>query len=210
MLVGNGGGYGYGVMGATHHALEDYGALLCLPHLRAYVPAFDSDVPRWSITCSRSTHPAYLRLGLSEEPSRCGHPALRAWRKLQDGRAGVILVAGPLVGSIWQSRCSCSRAARPTLWLPERAAVRPSSRGIPGRPGPARRLLVVEEHVAQGGVARLAPACSSRGHGSRALRPRDRPQGYLSGRYGSQKFHRRECGLDAASIARVPRRSEAA
>src|SRR5882757_10052589 len=23
-LVGNGGGYGYGVMGATHHALEDY------------------------------------------------------------------------------------------------------------------------------------------------------------------------------------------
>ena len=44
VLVGNGGGYGYGVMGATHHALEDYGALLCLPHLRAYVPAFDADV----------------------------------------------------------------------------------------------------------------------------------------------------------------------
>src|SRR5271155_5053059 len=44
VLVGNGGGYGYGVMGATHHALEDYGALLCLPHIRVYVPAFDSDV----------------------------------------------------------------------------------------------------------------------------------------------------------------------
>ena len=44
VLVGNGGGYGYGVMGATHHALEDYGALLCLPHLRAYVPAFDEDL----------------------------------------------------------------------------------------------------------------------------------------------------------------------
>ena len=44
VLVGNGGGYGYGVMGATHHALEDYGALLCLPHIRAYVPAFDADV----------------------------------------------------------------------------------------------------------------------------------------------------------------------
>src|ERR1700722_13177629 len=43
-LVGNGGGYGYGVMGATHHAIEDYGAMLCLPHLRAYVPAFDGDV----------------------------------------------------------------------------------------------------------------------------------------------------------------------
>src|SRR5262249_37286069 len=28
-LIGNGGGYGYGVMGGTHHALEDYGSLLC-------------------------------------------------------------------------------------------------------------------------------------------------------------------------------------
>src|SRR3954447_24215130 len=43
-LVGNGGGYAYGVMGATHHALEDYGALLGLPGLRAYVPAFDADL----------------------------------------------------------------------------------------------------------------------------------------------------------------------
>ncbi len=32
VLVGNGGGYGYGVMGSTHHALEDYGVLLSLLH----------------------------------------------------------------------------------------------------------------------------------------------------------------------------------
>ncbi len=43
VFVGNGGGYGYGVMGSSHHALEDYGVLLSLPHMRAYVPAFDSD-----------------------------------------------------------------------------------------------------------------------------------------------------------------------
>src|SRR5438105_2402886 len=43
-LVGNGGGYGYGVMGATHHAMEDYGALLCLQNLHAFVPAFAQDV----------------------------------------------------------------------------------------------------------------------------------------------------------------------
>src|SRR5215216_3392943 len=37
-LVGNGGGYGYGIMGATHHALEDVGALRALPNLRFYLP----------------------------------------------------------------------------------------------------------------------------------------------------------------------------
>lgn len=45
-LVGNGGGYAYGVMGPTHHALEDYGTLLGLPNLRVYVPAFRDDVPK--------------------------------------------------------------------------------------------------------------------------------------------------------------------
>src|SRR6516225_772469 len=33
-LLGNGGGYGYGVMGPTHHALEDYGVMLTLPACR--------------------------------------------------------------------------------------------------------------------------------------------------------------------------------
>ena len=43
-LLGNGGGYGYGVMGPTHHAVEDYGVLLTLPFMKAFVPAFDQDV----------------------------------------------------------------------------------------------------------------------------------------------------------------------
>ena len=43
-LVGNGGGYAYGPMGATHHALEDYGVLLSLPGMRAYIPAFATDI----------------------------------------------------------------------------------------------------------------------------------------------------------------------
>ena len=68
VLVGNGGGYGYGVMGATHHAIEDYGALLCLPNLRAYVPAFDPDVTEVVRRLCSTDHPAYLRLGVSELP----------------------------------------------------------------------------------------------------------------------------------------------
>ena len=43
-LVGNGGGYGYGIMGATHHALEDVGAMRVLPNMRLYVPLTATDV----------------------------------------------------------------------------------------------------------------------------------------------------------------------
>src|SRR3984957_2494809 len=68
ILVGNGGGYAYGVMGSTHHAIEDYGALLSLPSIRVYLPAFDCDVSEAIRYLIRADHPAYLRLGLSEQP----------------------------------------------------------------------------------------------------------------------------------------------
>src|SRR3954463_13610576 len=49
--------------GATHHALEDYGSLLCFPNLRAYIPAFDGDVAAIVPQLFTIEHPAYFRLG---------------------------------------------------------------------------------------------------------------------------------------------------
>src|SRR5512142_1618395 len=43
-LVGNGGGYGYGIMGPTHHAVEDVGAMRVLPNMRIYLPLTAGDV----------------------------------------------------------------------------------------------------------------------------------------------------------------------
>ena len=82
ILVGNGGGYGYGVMGSSHHALEDYGCLLTLPHMRAFVPAFDSDVSTMIPMLMQCDGPVYLRLGLSEEPKGWPIPEYAPWRKL--------------------------------------------------------------------------------------------------------------------------------
>src|SRR5450432_2543334 len=59
-LVGNGGGYAYGVMGPTHHAIEDYGTLLGLQNLTVYVPAFNEDVPEAVSRLMARSKPAYL------------------------------------------------------------------------------------------------------------------------------------------------------
>ena len=84
-LVGNGGGYGYGVMGSTHHALEDYGALLCLQNMHVFVPAFSADVPAIVDKLLDFPYPAYFRLGASEEPKGLELPAYAPWRKLLSG-----------------------------------------------------------------------------------------------------------------------------
>ena len=200
VLVGNGGGYGYGVMGATHHALEDYGALLCLPHIRAYVPAFDADVKAMTSDLFSVEHPSYFRLGLSEEPKDATVPPYAPWRKLQDGPGWVILVTGSLAGSLWGGVRDLEGAGRPSLWLLSELPVRQLSEEFRADLARSRRLLVVEEHVAHGGVAQsVASLLLESGEAPERFVSRS-AQGYLSGRYGSQKFHRRECRLDSASI----------
>jgi transketolase len=200
VLVGNGGGYGYGVMGATHHALEDYGALLCLPHMRAYVPAFDVDVKTMTYDLFSVRQPAYLRLGLSEEPKDSEIPPYDSWRKLQAGPGWVIVVAGSLAGGLWGALRELGGSRRPSLWLISELPIDRLPDAFRVDLDRSRRLLVVEEHVANGGVAqRLATLLLESGLAPERFASRS-AQGYVTGRYGSQKFHRRECGLDAASI----------
>jgi transketolase len=200
VLVGNGGGYGYGVMGATHHALEDYGALLCLPALRAYIPAFDADLRAQVRALFDAPHPAYLRLGLSEEPAGAAIPPYAPWRKLEGGREWTVLVVGTLVGGIWNAVRSLDEAGRPNLWSLCELPFDEMPDAFRADVARTRRLLVVEEHVAQGGAGRMvAAALLKAGLGLEQFAMRS-AQGYISGRYGSQKFHRRECGLDPESI----------
>jgi transketolase len=202
-LVGNGGGYGYGVMGATHHALEDYGALLCLSHLRAYVPAFDSDLVEQVKLLFAADHPAYLRLGLSEEPKGTILPPYAAWRKLLSGEGATLLVAGPLVGGILEATRQLPEGQRPDIWLVSELPLLELPDLFLADLRRSRRLIVVEEHVAQGGVGRMVgQLLLEAGQAPRHFLVRA-ARGYASGLYGSHKFHRKECGLDPASILRL-------
>jgi transketolase len=68
-----------------------------------------------------------------------------------------------------------------------------------------KKLLVVEEHVARGGLGEhlaayiLSCGLSPRWEHRAAL-------GYPGNRYGSQAYHQQQSGLDAASLAAVMRR----
>ena len=89
-LIGNGGGFGYGVMGPTHHAIEDYGVLLTLPHMRAWVPVFDEDIAVVVERAGAAQHPAYIRLGRGEPPKGYEVPGYAAWRQLMDALVNAV------------------------------------------------------------------------------------------------------------------------
>jgi transketolase len=200
VLVGNGGGYGYGVMGSTHHALEDYGILLTLAGMQVHIPAFDADMPTVIEQLFTTTNPAYLRLGLSEEPRQYTPAPYASWRKLVTGPAGTIVAVGPLAGSYWQPCAELGDACRPNLWCLSELPLGELPAELLDDVRRSEWLCVAEEHVAQGGVGpMLTTALLTQGCPPRRLVHRP-ALGYPTGRYGSQKFHRRECRLDAESL----------
>ena len=198
ILVGNGGGYGYGVMGGTHHAIEDYGTLLSLLGMRIYLPAFDCDLSETIGYLMRADHPAYLRLGLSEQPKWLSPPPFAAWRHLLTGMGPTIAIAGPLAGGILDALRQSEISA--DVWLVSELPITELPREFLSSLRRSNYLMVIEEHVSAGGFGQMLAhqllldgAAPSQFVHRTAL-------GYVSGRYGSQRFHRAECGLDPASI----------
>ena len=63
LIVGNGGGYQYGLNGPTHHALSDLACMSSLPHLTCHIPADSNQVETIIKSWYTLPTPCYLRLG---------------------------------------------------------------------------------------------------------------------------------------------------
>ena len=200
-IVGNGGGYGYGVMGATHHAIEDYGALLCLQNMHVFVPAFDEDVGAAITRITNLKRPSYLRLGLAQKTDEIPYAA---WRKILDGEKGVLIVTGAIASQLFHDFKNEKRELRPTIWL---LCEMPLEENFPENLvadiSRLKKLCVLEEHVAQGGIGQMIAAKVLEKNIPLQSFSRLNAQGYVSGLYGSQKFHQVESGLTKENIIKT-------
>ena len=204
-LVGNGGGYAYGSMGSSHHAIEDYGVMLTLQGMNVHVPAFAEDVEHAVRRMAATPEPAYLRLGRCEKPKDFVLPAYAPWRQLVEGAGPVLVVIGPLVGSYIAPLLALEHSKRPSLWvlteMPAGFDAMPDTLVQEVKAG--RSLVVVEEHVAHGSAGHHLLA---RLH-AQAIIPSAFQhfcaQGYPSGFYGSQVYHRQESHIDATQVLKA-------
>lgn len=153
-IVGNGGGYGYGVMGPTHHAIEDYGVMLTLPNMKALIPAFDEDIYSIINRAGEMNNPVYLRLGKGDVPSNYIVPEYKSWRQLTSGQGGVIIGVGPIVGTYIESLQNIPEINRPNLWVVTELPVdkNPMPEKLINQLSCGKGLFILEEHVKRGGL----------------------------------------------------------
>jgi len=197
-LVGNGGGYGYGIMGATHHALEDIGAMRVLPNMRVYVPLTASDVGQAVALMAADPLANYLRLN-SVLPIPDQVAAFAPWRRLKPGRSTVVVGAGPVLANIYEL-ADPDLLGELELWAAGTFPLEDLPRELLTSIQAKRRVVTIEEHYGAGGLGEaLGQALLSQG-----LCPPSftslHAAGYPSGRYGSQRWHQEECGLAGAGL----------
>lgn len=196
-IIGNGGGYGYGVMGPTHHAIEDYGILLTLPGMSAFIPAFDEDLDQVIKKAGESKGPSYIRLGRGELPKDHASPEYAPWRKLSQGGGDVVIVVGPLAGTYLSSIESLSESVRPELWVVSELPLskNPLPKEISQRIENGRGLIVIEEHVARGGFGSELALFLLEKNITPSKFKHMRAKQHMFDAYGSQKYLREQSNL---------------
>jgi transketolase len=207
-LVGNGGGFGYGIMGATHHALEDVGAMRALPNMRVYVPLVGADVAPVVNAMAEDPLPNYLRLntaamprvGPANEPAGAVEiPAFAPWRRLKEGRSCVVIGMGPVLLGLFE-------AAAPELlneleiWSVGTFPLAELPAELVNSIHDKRRVITIEEHYRACGLGEaLSHQFLTAGVVPRSLTSLH-AIGYPSGRYGSQRWHQEENALAGRSL----------
>ncbi|AOY93018.1 transketolase [Cupriavidus sp. USMAA2-4] len=200
-LIGNGGGYGYGVMGPTHHAIEDYGILLTLPNMMAFTPVFDEDIPAVVARAGGSSLSAYLRLGRGEAPKGYTAPPYAPWRQLVAGVGTPVVAVGPLAGTYIEALAAQPENVRPALWAVSELPLsqNPVPRELMDQIERTGTLCVAEEHVARGSLAsELALYLMKEGVAARVTHLCAKSHHYA--RYGSQTYLRKASGLDTSHL----------
>ncbi len=192
-LVGNGGGYGYGIMGATHHTLEDIAVMRVLPNMKVFVPLTGEDVAPAVEQMAADGGPCYLRLNYG---IKTGEPLapFGQWRKIRAGKRGVVIGTGPVLGGLLELGEDLEVWAAgilPFNELPAELVASVKRRG---------KLLTIEEHYGQCGLGEAVSRQIINELDGRIDFRTLYAAGYPDGRYGSQAWHRAESGLAGASL----------
>ena len=204
-LIGNGGGYGYGVMGPTHHAIEDYGVMLTLPNMVVYAPVFDTDMAAVIARAGQATQPCYIRMGRGEQPEGYAVPAYAPWRQLTEGQGGLVLAVGPLASTYIGPFNQLPLERRPVLWAVAEFPIidSPMPAELVAQLRTATTVCVAEEHVQRGGFgSELLLYLASQQIPVRSFK-HCYARAHHFERYGSQNFLRRQSQLDAGSVLAV-------
>jgi len=203
-IVGNGGGYGYGIMGSSHHAIEDIATLSGLPNMECYVPAFIEDMNACLDEMFTRNGPSYFRLGLGKNlPEGMTLTSYGAAPSKNDHAKLTIIAQSPVANNMVASLKENAHKSSIDTFIVNKMPIAKLPADIESSIGRTKNVLTIEEHISVGGlgsaVSLLINELSLPVNKFVSLHA----EGYPSGLYGSQGYHQKESGLDEQNITKI-------
>lgn len=200
-IVGNGGGYTYGIMGSTHHALEDMAVLKALPGMQLLFPCTNNHVPAAVQMIHSLSQPSYLRLSISgfasNEAPLSENPKTLTRRYLKGDRVTVIGVGHALQTALTaMTRGDLASHGVDLFGIARFPFDLKADHELVESVRKTRHVIVLEEHYAPGSIAESLHT---------ALPPTEKFTLMCAAykpdqKYGSSTFHLNQCGLTPEAL----------
>lgn len=200
VMIGDGAGFVYGALGASHHCTEDISALRGIPNVRILSPTDAYEMTRAMELAFAAEQPVYIRIGKCDIGPVHKGPIKYAWGELiqmRGGEGGIAFIAtGSMVSAAlkealrWEGSSVWSAPSLKPLNFDEVIQICRNHRAV----------ITLEEHSIYGGLGAAVAEISSNYAPCWIARigVRDRFAKYA----GSYQYLRFEHGLDAAGISR--------
>ncbi|MCE7070531.1 MULTISPECIES: transketolase family protein [Dyadobacter] len=200
-LVGNGGGYGYGIMGSSHHAIEDLACLSGQQNANVWVPAFSDEVEPVMRQIVADARPAYLRLGTGQTtPDNSYMSGSFKVIHAPENAEVTVFALGPIANNVMTALSLSKDLVSKVNVVTALHFPLEISGDLETLIRKAPSILVAEEHISTGGLAQqLSVQLLERDvlpHNFKSLKA----EGYPNNRYGSQAYHQKLSKLDPDSI----------
>jgi len=151
VIIGDGAGLVYSILGASHQCGEDVACLRPLPHIAIYSPCDAQELRACWIEARENQNPSYLRIGKSHPDDI--HPGVvqgtspQIVHEATPGSAKAVIVA---TGAMVRSALSFARAnGLRCISVPR---LKPAPLELISILGDADRVAVLEEHASTGGL----------------------------------------------------------
>lgn len=201
-IVGNGGGYGYGIMGATHHAIEDIAVLSSFQNMTCFIPFCNEDVEGAVKAMMAKKGPAYLRLGFGSIGNDIKLEKFASVRKILTGDKITAIAMGPVGLNLIKAVQTASLEGSVDMFAVSEMPQLKLDEELERSARKSGKVLVIEEHVSRGGLGENISLLLLK-KGVNCSVTHKCASGYPDGLYGSQSYHQKVCGLDAVSLEKT-------
>ena len=201
-IIGVGGGLAYGILGPTHHSIEDVAILRALPNMTVLVPCDPIETGLAIRAAYEHPGPVYVRLGKNGEPNlhkqkydfKIGQAVV-----MREGADATLIVAGPIAHLGLKAAETLSKQGI-QMQVVNMHSIKPiDTEAILRAARETKAILTLEEHNIIGGLGSAVAevlAEEAAGVAFKRLGIRDT----FSYGVGSQEFHFKQRGLTVGAV----------